>query len=550
VAWLLALNGDLLGKWFPLEAPCLVGRASLNHVVIDDPRISRQHAKIAAEEGGYVVYDLNSANGTFVDDQPIKRKRLEHGATVRFGPYAFSFKESRERAAASSSPVGPFGGNLEVRTLHGMQPPVQILESLAVSGEQDGVTSLTVLEESYRKLSTLHGFMRSLSTTLETDALVDRIIDNLLETFAASEVGVYLYDERNDALRPLRARRHTGDELLPRPLSPPIFEEVVRRGRAVLSATPIPPGADTPPPAGITLHAPMMNGNRLLGVLAVRDTQRGDRFRQRDLDLLAGLAAVAALSLHNAQMQAERVRRGRISQDLMLAREIQKSFLPRTLPTGKNVELAAEYRPVYTIGGDVYDAQWLDDRRLGVFIGDVAGKGVAAALLMARVTSDLRVATRATGSPAQILSSVNAAMLEREQHEVFVTGVFLSLDARTGKVVLANAGHCPPLLRRAGGSIERVEESAPAMGFFRETSFSECELSLEPGDTLALYTDGIVEAKNAAGEEFGDGRLAEALAAPAEDARRSVDQVLGALSAHTGNADPNDDLTIIVCRFR
>src|SRR5262249_56929350 len=96
VAWLGALNGDLLGKGFVLEAPCLGGRAALNHVIIDDPRISRQHAKIAQEEGGYVVYDLNSANGTFVDEQPVKRKRLEFGQTVRFGPYAFSFKETRE----------------------------------------------------------------------------------------------------------------------------------------------------------------------------------------------------------------------------------------------------------------------------------------------------------------------------------------------------------------------------------------------------------------------------------------------------------------------
>jgi serine phosphatase RsbU (regulator of sigma subunit) len=548
VAWLLALNGDLLGKWFPLEAPCLVGRASLNHVVIDDPRISRQHAKIAHEEGGYIVYDLNSANGTFVDDQPIKRRRLEHGATLRFGPYAFSFKESRERTA--TAPPGPFGGNLEVRTLHGMQPPVQILESLAVSGEQDGVTSLIVLEESYRKLSTLHGFMRSLSSTLDNDALVDRIIENLLETFTASEVGVYIFDDKNDALRPMRARRHTGEEVLPKPLSPPIFEEVVRRGRAVLSATPPPAGMDMPPPAGITLHAPMMNGTRLLGVLAVRDTLRSDRFRQRDLDLLAGLAAVAALSLHNTQMQADRLRRGRISQDLMLAREIQKSFLPRALPTTRNVDLAAEYRPVYTIGGDVYDAQWLDDRRLGVFVGDVAGKGVAAALLMARVTSDLRVAIRAaSGGPAAVLASVNAAMLEREQHEVFVTGVFLSLDVETGSVVLANAGHCPPLLRRRSGCVERIEESAPAMGFFRETTFGEVHLRLEAGDTIALYTDGIVEAQNGDGEEFGDVRLTAAISASALDARGHVDQVLAALSAHVGQADPKDDLTAIVCRL-
>src|SRR5262249_20505390 len=159
VAWLLALNGDFLGKWFPLEAPCLVGRAALNHVIIDDPRISRQHAKIAQEEGGYVIYDLNSANGTFVDDQPVKRKKLEFGNIVRFGPYAFSFREARERVP-SSPHVPAFAQQLEVRTLMGMQPPVKIVRSLdAVSDDVGSTTSLTVLEDAYRKLSTLYGFM-------------------------------------------------------------------------------------------------------------------------------------------------------------------------------------------------------------------------------------------------------------------------------------------------------------------------------------------------------------------------------------------------------
>src|SRR5262249_42958186 len=149
-------------------------------------------------------------------------------------------------------------------------------------------------------------------------------------------------------------------------------------------------------------------------------------------------------------------------------------------------------------------------------IGDVAGKGVAAALLMARVSSDLRVAVLSDGSPRQVMARVNLAMLEREQPDVFVTGVFLTLEVETGRVVLANAGHCPPLVRRADGRVERIDGGhATALGFFRDTFFGEAELHLAAGDALVLYTDGIIEAANGAGEQFGSLRLAESMAASA-----------------------------------
>lgn len=549
MAWLLALNGDLLGKWFPLEAPCLVGRAALNHVIIDDPRISRQHAKIAQEEGGYVIYDLNSANGTFVDDQPVKRKKLEYGSTVRFGPYAFSFKESRERAP--TAPHAMFGQHLEVRTLMGMQSPVKIVRSLdAVSEDAGSTTSLTVLEDAYRKLSTLYGFMRSIATSLETDALVDRICANLLETFAARTVEVFFFDEATATLRPVRSMQPSTAPSMPRPLSAQIHEEVVRRGRAILTAAPRGPG-EADEGIGHTMHAPMVNGNRVQGVLAVKDDGSEGRFNQRDLDLLAGLGAVAALALHNARMHADLLRQQRLEQDLRLAQQIQKSFLPRSLPSAASVEFHTEYQPVFTVGGDFYDVFWLDEQRVGVFIGDVAGKGVAAALLMARVSSDLRVAVLADSRPAHVMARVNQAMLEREQPEVFVTGVFLTLDINTGQVTLANAGHCPPYVRRYDGRVERVDGGhATAIGFFRESSFSEVELQLAPGDALVLYTDGIIEATSVDGEQLGPQRLADCLGAADGNAAAIVERVLAAVRAHTTSAPPVDDVTMIVSAFK
>jgi phosphoserine phosphatase RsbU/P len=544
MAWLLALTGDLLGRWFPLDSATLVGRASLNHVIIDDPRISRQHAKIAPEEGGYVLYDLNSANGTYINDEPVKRQRLEHGATIRFGPFAFAFKETRERAP--TVPSTPFVVTMEVRTLHGMGAPVKIVDSLEVSSDGEGATSLTVLEDAYRKLSKLHEFFRSIASTLDTAELIDRIIAHLMMTFSAREVEVFVYDERTSTLRPHRHQHYAGEVGVPRPLSPQIVEEVVRRARAVLSTTAAAPGEE----GGTAMHAPIINGTRLLGALGVRENLTGERFHQRDLDLFAGLVAAAALALHNARMHADLLRQQRLEQDLQLAQQIQMSFLPRTLPSAPRVEVVTEYTPVYSIGGDFYDVVWLDEKRMGIFIGDVAGKGVAAALLMARVSSDVRVAVSGGASPGGVLARVNLDMLEREQSEEFVTGVFLSLDVETGKVVLANAGHCPPLIRRAGGAVERIDEAATAMGFFRDTLYQELELTLAPGDAIVLYTDGVAEAQSSSGEELGAARIAAALAGEAGDADAIAELVLDDLRGHVLDAQQVDDMTLIVCRFK
>src|SRR6185369_6718531 len=129
MAWLLALDGDLAGRRFPLDAPCLVGRGPYNHVVLDDTRISRQHAKISPESGGHVVYDLNSANGTYVNDVQVKRQRLAANDVVRFGPFRFKFEEEYDdgRTAPNKAPGSKF---VEVLTLVGVEPPSKIIESL------------------------------------------------------------------------------------------------------------------------------------------------------------------------------------------------------------------------------------------------------------------------------------------------------------------------------------------------------------------------------------------------------------------------------------
>ncbi|HXU73135.1 MAG TPA: SpoIIE family protein phosphatase [Polyangia bacterium] len=544
MAWLVAVDGELSGRRFSLDAPCLVGRGPYNHVVLDDTRISRQHAKVSPEPGGHIVYDLNSANGTFVNDVQVKRQKLAPGDVVRFGPFSFRFESE---ALDRTGPI-KLGKFVEVHTQVGVDPPSKIIDSLDASlATNPGVAhDLAELEDADRKLRTLYMFMQSIATTLESGELFSRILKNLLELFpTASAVAVYLRELTTGMMEPRKVMRR---DAAPPSLStlPGLFhEEVVQKGRAILSAPLVPGGKGK---GGTSMHAPMIFGNDVQGVLHVRaeDTKVG--FNQGDLDLLTGLASQAAMALSNARMHAESLKQQRLQQDLLLAEQIQKSFLPRQLPSVEGIEFVTEYRPAYSVGGDFYDLFWLDHERIGVFIGDVSGKGVSAALLMARISSDLRVAALAESSPARAISRVNQAVLERKQHDIFVTGIYLSLDVKTKQLTLANAGHLPPFVRRkTRGELVRVEGgSGTAIGIFDEAVYEQTTIQLEPGDTLVLCTDGILEATDELGEQFGFERLELSLSSGTSRPKDVADRLQRDLREHVGDAAQYDDVTMIL----
>lgn len=544
MAWLVAVDGELAGRRYSLDAPCLVGRGPYNHVVLDDTRVSRQHAKISPEPGGHVVYDLNSANGTFVNDVQVKRQKLTPNDVVRFGPFSFKF-ESEALDRTGPIKVGKF---MESVTQVGADPPSKIIDSLDASlATNPGVShDLVELEDADRKLRTLYAFMQSIATTLEQGELLERILRNLIDVFPAAEsVAVYLREPSTGMMEPRKVmRRDAGPPSLS--TLPGLFhEEVVQKGRAILSA-PLTPGKGA---GGLAMHAPMIFGNDVQGVLHVRggETSR-QAFNQSDLDLLTGLASQAAMAVQNARMHADSLKQQRLQQDLLLAEQIQKSFLPRQLPSVEGMEFVTEYRPAYSVGGDFYDLFWLDHQRVGVFIGDVSGKGVSAALLMARISSDLRVAALAEASPARAISRVNQAVLERKQHDIFVTGIYLTLDVKARQVTLANAGHLPPFIRhKTRGELERVEGGAgTAIGIFDEAVYEETTLQLQPGDSLVLCTDGVLEATDELGEQFGFERLELSLSSGSSRPKDVADRLQRDLREHVGDAPQYDDLTLIV----
>jgi serine phosphatase RsbU (regulator of sigma subunit) len=547
MAWLLALDGDLNGRRFPLDSPCLVGRGPYNHIVLDDTRISRQHAKISPEAGGHVVYDLNSANGTYVNDVQVKRQKLAANDVVRFGPFSFKFEAELERTGPHKPQDRKF---VEVLTQVGQEPPAKILETLDASlTTNPGLVPLNELEDADRKLRTLYAFMQAISATLDVGELLERIVKNLLNIFAEAEtVSVYLRDSTTGGMEPRRVGRRDQGPASASTLPGQFLEEVVLRGRSVLSTT-ISGLHRRKPQGGLSMHSPMIYQDQVHGVLHVRGNEGTTaRFNQRDLDLLTGIAASAALVLQNARMHQESLKQQRLQQDLLLAEQIQKSFLPRVLPQVEGIEFQTEYRPAFSVGGDFYDVFWNSYDQIGVFIGDVSGKGVSAALLMARISSDLRLAAAAVSDPAKALEHVNRIVLERKQHDIFVTCIYMTLNTKTHVLTVANAGHLPPLIRRRGGKVERLDGGAgTAIGIFDDAQYEQVEVKMSAGDTMVLCTDGVLEAINLEGEQFGADRLESCLAGAQGHATEITERIQKVLRDHVGEAPQYDDLTLIVC---
>jgi sigma-B regulation protein RsbU (phosphoserine phosphatase) len=297
------------------------------------------------------------------------------------------------------------------------------------------------------------------------------------------------------------------------------------------------------------MFAPMIDRNETIGVIHVESEPRTGGFSRADLDLLAGMAAPAAMMLQIAKSQRELLERERLNHDLELAAQIQKSFLPREVVSVPGVELFAEYRAAYSVGGDFYDVFWVAPDRVGVFIGDISGKGVAGALLMARISSEMHVAALAHVEPVAVLTAMNRALLARNQPELFYTAIYLTLDVKSGEVVLANAGHPPPYCMRSDGVLQAITEGAGGpVGIVEDPQFQAIRLRLGHGDTLVLYTDGVIEASAANGTLYGSQRLEGVLALADKHPHSIAERILASVAEHMVDVPANDDLTLFIAQ--
>jgi phosphoserine phosphatase RsbU/P len=302
------------------------------------------------------------------------------------------------------------------------------------------------------------------------------------------------------------------------------------------------------------LLVPLPGRNRLMGVMALGPKRSEAAWSRTDLQVLQTVARQTGLALEVSELAhslaAEAAQRERVNREIEIAREVQERLFPQEMPAITGASVAGHCRPAQGVGGDYYDVIHLEDGRLGLAIGDVSGKGISAALLMASLRASLRGVTLDNPRDfAKLMHKVNRLVYEASASNRYATFFFAAYDPKTRRLECVNAGHNPPVVLR-GDQVIRLEAGGPVVGLLPFAPYTEQSLTLETGDLLLLYTDGISEAMTRDDEEWGEERMIDAaLAVHNQDAGEVLRAVLSAADKFTAGAPQHDDMTMLILKL-
>jgi len=420
----------------------------------------------------------------------------------------------------------------------------------------DGPTVAEMQEELHRERrrnELLNRVALELARTLQLDEILPLVVGLLGELIEFDAVGIYLHPPGSDELNWFYGQGYP--EGAEDRVRLKLGEGAVGWAAQHLQALIIPDVKadaryhEARPATRSEMAVPLVVQGELVGIFNL-ESDRADAFSDRDLELLNAFGLHAAIAMQRAWLHEQSVEKRRLEDEIGIARRIQLRLLPASPPVFPGFDLAAFNHPSREVSGDVYDFVPITPDQLGIVVGDVAGKGVPAGILMATFQASLRAEIRNNYAIAVILAKVNRLISESVENSAFVTAVYGVLDRQRRRLTYANAGHNPPLLLRANGRVEWLTVGGPLLGPLPATRYEEAFLDLDPGDLLVLYTDGITEACDSSGEMFGSERLAELAraAGPAASARSVCQRILEAVRAHTGRVQAEDDLTAVVLR--
>jgi serine phosphatase RsbU (regulator of sigma subunit) len=529
-----------------------LGRSSENDLCYpDDVSLSRRHLVLARDGEAWVAEDPGSKNGTFVNGTRLAaRTRLRPGDRLTAGHLVLVFDDP---GAGPNAPVIFYPGAEE-----DAPPDGTVMTNLAgvLSREttRPGIVPAVQkvptekrLEVNNPAISVLVRAGRELVGHRPLSELFHVILDLSIEAVGA-ERGVVMTLEDDRLV--VQAVRGEGFRI-----STAVRDRVLKEKASLLVRDTrldeaFPSRQSIPDQQILTMMAvPLQTKDRVIGLIHVDSKFFVRRFTTEDLDLLTVLANVAAIRIEQERLVQVEQSEKLMERELQQAAEIQTRLLSARAPEAPGLELVGHYVPCRTVGGDYYEFFALEGGRVAVVLADVAGKGMAAALLMSSLQSRVQVLVEEPDDLARLVSRLDRHMSKNCPDNRFVTLFLCVLDPAKGELRYCNAGHNPPLLVREGGKVERLQSCGTVLGILPEIGYVERTCTMAVGDVLGIYSDGITEAPDANGQEFGEARLLELLV-QGRDAEASVtlDAINDAVTAWTAGAAPADDMTLLIVR--
>jgi sigma-B regulation protein RsbU (phosphoserine phosphatase) len=532
----LQINDGLGARVIPLDKPLIaIGRRTENDLRLSGSDVSRDHAEIAQGDGAWVLRDRGSRYGTFVNGEQISAERpLRHGDRLQFG------RTSGTDIVFLIEDGGP----------------------VPSSSERHHQTAVGDI----RQLAALLEGLRALGSGRVLDEVLALVLDAAIEVTGAERGFIMLANE--DGELEMKLARMRGKITLPGnrfDTSRKIPEEVFATGEVKIVADLLDGDLANVHMGTVALgirhvlcvplrlvrfleRADLPSDTKTTGVLYLDSRERGSLLSATTRSALDTMAIEAGVAIENARLYRQTLEQARIEHELKIAAEIQRALLPPGRHSGNYYDAMGASLPSRLIGGDFFDYTDRVDGSFGFAVGDVSGKGPAAALLTAKIQG-LFSAEAAEGSPAQTIATVNRGLTRRAVEAKYATVFHATLDA-AGVLTYCNAGHNPPLLYGPGGGLRRLESGSMPVGFFSHVPYADKTEQLRKGDVIVVYSDGVTEALDVQGQEFGEERLIKILQERSTDAATAIlDAIVEEVKTFSAGVPQHDDVTAMVVRY-
>ena len=559
MALLISQDASVVKKRFKLgEEPVVLGRHPECDVHIDDGSVSRHHAQVTYEGGHYFINDLNSRNGTLLNNQQINQPtKLFDQSEIQICDVKLVFNLS-DAAAGTLRPPQPTREDRAIQNssssilIGDFDDASQVMSRMDVPSHYSGITNHITAEE---KLLALTKITHALSETVEREEVLAKILEFLFDLFTEADRGFVILRGENGRLEPLGFKsRRPGDEEMIR-VSRTIVNQVMDLKQPIISSDASADDRFDMSQSIVDFRirsimcAPLINSkDESIGVIQLDTLKQSIAFKEEDLETLVTVCMQASLAIQKSDLFEDVKKAEGIKMDLELAHEIQQRFLPQHAPDSDTYEYFSYYRAMQQVGGDYYDYIQLDDKRIAIIVADVVGHGIAAALLMAKIAAESKFALATSDTAVEAVDKMNNS-LAGMNIDRFVTLALGLLDLETNKMSIVNAGHMPPIVKTASdGGFEQIAitESGLPLGIMEEYEYESVEIQLEPGDVVVMYTDGINEAMNSAGEQLTTATMIEEVKQSQAKTPQTIGkQICEAVTRHASGFPAIDDCCLV-----